>query len=72
MLKYLTNFFGKKQTAPTAPAPYKIDAPASGGKIEKAADIAPSAKKNTVKKAAPVDAVTATAPARKPRGKKSK
>jgi hypothetical protein len=71
MLKYLTNFFGKKQAAPVAPAPYKIETPEPAGKIEKAADIAPTAKKKAVKKASTVDAVKPTAKPKKPRAPKA-
>ena len=39
MLKFIANLFGVKHTAPTAPVPYKVEAPVA------------EAKKPTVKKA---------------------
>lgn len=42
MLKFITSLFAKKPVAPTAPAPYKVEAP----------EKAPKAKKTAAKKAA--------------------
>ena len=44
MLKFITNLFSKKPKAPTAPTPYKVEAPA----VVPAKKVA---KKPTVKKA---------------------
>jgi hypothetical protein len=48
MLKFIANLFGVKPTAPTAPAPYKVETPA-----EQPVAVAPqkAAKKPAVKKA---------------------
>jgi hypothetical protein len=55
MLKFITNFFGKKSEAPVAPAPYKVetptiqDAPVEGTVTKEA--VQKAAKKPAVKKA---------------------
>ena len=48
MFKFITNLFGSKPVAPTAPAPYKVEAPVDFPviKAKKTVD-----KKQTVKKA---------------------
>lgn len=53
MLKFIANLFGIKPTAPTAPAPYKVEA----APVEKSAKVAkpkaekkPAAKAKTVRK----------------------
>ena len=37
MLKFITNLFNKKHVAPTAPTPYKIEAPVEAKPAKKAA-----------------------------------
>ena len=50
MLKFITNFFGKKPEAPVAPAPYKVETPAKAS-VPKATTAKPKAEKKPAVKA---------------------
>ena len=50
MLKFITNFFGKKPAAPIAPAPYKVEA-VQKVKVPKATTAKPKIEKKPAVKA---------------------
>jgi hypothetical protein len=50
MLKFIANLFGVKPTAPTAPAPYKVEATAEVTPAPKKAAKKPAVKKPTTRK----------------------